>query len=76
MMPVRRRTRAQDQAQQIAYERALNEAELREIAAAQEAAARRREELQAVREAGRRADETTASGEQHTPTENDIPPPS
>ncbi len=79
MMPVRRRTRAQDVAQQIAYERALNEAELREMAAAQEAAARQRkerEEREVTREAGRRADETPASGEQHTPTENDIPPPS
>lgn len=38
MMPIRRRTRAQNQAQQIAYERALNDADLQAIAAAQEAA--------------------------------------
>ncbi|MHA7664041.1 HNH endonuclease signature motif containing protein [Mycolicibacterium sp. HS_4_1] len=75
MMPMRRRTRAQDLAQQIAYERALNEADLQQLAAAQEACARRHEALQAAREAGRRAEEATASGEQHPPTENDIPPP-
>ena len=75
MMPVRRRTRAQNLAQQIAYERALNEAEIQQLAAAQEACARRHEALQAAREAGRRAEEATASGEQYTPTENDIPPP-
>ncbi len=72
MMPTRRRTRAQNVAQQIAYERALNEADLQEIAAAQEAAARRRAELEAAREA-EALQETT---DQHTPTECDIPPPS
>ena len=79
MMPTRRRTRAQDVAQQIAYERALNQADIDEREAAQEAAARQRkerEEREAAREAGRRAGETPASGEQHPPTENDIPPPS
>ncbi|WP_155927930.1 DUF222 domain-containing protein [Mycolicibacterium sp. CBMA 234] len=64
MMPVRRRTRAQDLARQIAYERALNEADLEE-------AARRREELKAAREAAEQQETT----EQHAPTENDIPPP-
>jgi hypothetical protein len=59
MMPIRRRTRAHNQAQQIAYERALNEADLKEIAAAQEAADRRHAAREAAREAG----------------ENDIPPP-
>ncbi|WP_418004378.1 DUF222 domain-containing protein [Mycobacterium sp. PDNC021] len=41
MMPIRQRTRAHNQAQRIAYERALNDADLQEIAAAQEAADRR-----------------------------------
>ncbi|WP_418001498.1 DUF222 domain-containing protein [Mycobacterium sp. PDNC021] len=59
MMPIRQRTRAHNQAQQIAYERALNEADLKEIAAAQEAADRRHAAREAAREAG----------------ENDIPPP-
>ncbi|WP_418001917.1 DUF222 domain-containing protein [Mycobacterium sp. PDNC021] len=59
MMPIRRRTRAHNQAQQIAYERALNDADLQEIAAAQEAADRRHAAREAAREAG----------------ENDIPPP-
>ena len=48
MMPIRRRTRAHNQAQRIAYERALNDADLQAIAAAQEAADRRH----AAREAG------------------------
>ncbi|MUM33607.1 HNH endonuclease, partial [Mycobacterium sp. CBMA361] len=64
MMPIRHRTRAQDLAQRIAYERALNEADLEE-------AARRREELKAAREAAEQQETT----QQHPPTENDIPPP-
>ncbi|MCT7371015.1 HNH endonuclease signature motif containing protein [Mycolicibacterium llatzerense] len=59
MMPSRRRTRAQNQAQRVAYERALNEADLQAIAAGQEAADRRHAAREAAREAG----------------ENDIPPP-
>ncbi|BBX83110.1 HNH endonuclease signature motif containing protein [Mycolicibacterium aubagnense] len=66
MMPTRRRTRAHDLAQQIAYERALNEADLHAAAAAQEAAARRRKERE-EREARREAGELQ---------EADIPPPS
>ncbi|WP_285034003.1 DUF222 domain-containing protein, partial [Mycolicibacterium sp. lyk4-40-TYG-92] len=78
MMPIRGRTRAQNQAQQIAYERALNQADIDAQQAAQEAFERQRKERQereAARESGRQADETPPSTEQHTPTENDIPPP-
>ncbi|MCX8562581.1 DUF222 domain-containing protein [Mycolicibacterium mucogenicum] len=76
MMPLRRRTRAQNQAQQIAYERALNEAELREIAAAQEAFDRQRKARQ-EREAARRAEEQQQSHEttEHPPADTDISPP-
>ena len=59
MMPIRRRTRAQNQAQRIAYERALNDADLQAAAAAQEAADRRHAAREAARETG----------------DNDIPPP-
>ena len=73
MMPIRRRTRAQDQAQQIAYERALNEAELQKIAAGEEAAARRH----AAREAARQAEEQQQSREaaEPPPADSDVPPP-
>ncbi|MFL0177666.1 DUF222 domain-containing protein, partial [Mycobacterium sp. SMC-13] len=67
MMPIRRRTRAQNQAQQIAYERALNQADIDEREAAQEAFARRRKERQ-EREAAEAA--AAESAEQQ-----DIPPP-
>ncbi|GAA2423328.1 HNH endonuclease signature motif containing protein [Mycolicibacterium llatzerense] len=59
MMPIRRRTRAQNQAQRIAYERALNDADLQAAAAAQEAADRRHAAREAAHETG----------------ENDKPPP-
>ncbi|MFL0172795.1 DUF222 domain-containing protein [Mycobacterium sp. SMC-13] len=73
MMPIRRRTRAQDQAQQIAYERALNEAELQKIAAGEEAAARRH----AAREAARQAEEQQQSQQttEHSSAGSDISPP-
>ncbi|TXH27278.1 MAG: HNH endonuclease, partial [Mycobacterium sp.] len=73
MMPIRRRTRAQDQAQQIAYERALNEAELQKIADGEEAAARRH----AAREAARQAEEQQQSREaaEPPPADSDVPPP-
>ncbi|MCX8554122.1 DUF222 domain-containing protein [Mycolicibacterium mucogenicum] len=73
MMPIRRRTRAQDQAQQIAYERALNEAELQKIAAGEEAAARRH----AAREAARQAEEQQQSQQttEHSSADSDISPP-
>ncbi|MCX8561313.1 DUF222 domain-containing protein [Mycolicibacterium mucogenicum] len=76
MMPIRRRTRAQNQAQRIAYERALNQADIDAREAAQEAFDRQRKERQ-EREAAEAVEsaETPASTEQHTPTENDIPPP-
>lgn len=72
-MPIRRRTRAQDQAQRNAYERALNEAELQKIADAEEAAARRH----AAREAARQAEEQQQSQEpaEPPPADSDIPPP-
>ncbi|MFL0293319.1 DUF222 domain-containing protein [Mycobacterium sp. SMC-18] len=76
MMPIRRRTRAQNQAQQIAYERALNQADIDEREAAQEAFARRRKERQ-EREAAEAAQAAAAPvpTEQRQPAENDIPPP-
>jgi hypothetical protein len=75
-MPTRRRTRAQDQAQQIAYERALNQAEIDEREAAREAFDRLRKERQ-EREAAREADEQQQSQEatEHPPADSDIPPP-
>ncbi|CAM5743495.1 hypothetical protein MAUB1S_03190 [Mycolicibacterium aubagnense] len=75
MMPTRRRTRAQNLAQRIAHERALNEADLHAAAATQEAAARRRAEREAAREAASEAEEHQESTAQHTPTDTDIPPP-
>jgi hypothetical protein len=66
MMPIRSRTRAQNLAQEIAYERALNEADIAAAAAAREAAERRREELRAAREAEEAA---------QTAEKQDIPPP-
>jgi len=66
MMPIRGRTRAQNLAQQIAYERTLNQADLEAAAAAQEAADRRREELRAARE---------AEGAAQAAEQRDIPPP-
>jgi len=76
MMPTRRRTRAQDQAQQIAYERALNQADIDEREAAREAFDRLRKERQ-EREAAREADEQQQSQEatEHPPADSDIPPP-
>ncbi|MFL0241490.1 DUF222 domain-containing protein [Mycobacterium sp. SMC-18] len=68
MMPIRRRTRAQNQAQQIAYERALNQADIDEREAAQEAFARQRKERQE-----REAAETAAAAE--SAEQQDIPPP-
>ncbi|WP_285030598.1 DUF222 domain-containing protein [Mycolicibacterium sp. lyk4-40-TYG-92] len=65
MMPIRRRTRAQNQAQQIAYERALNQADIDECKAAQEAFDRLRKERQE-----REAAEAAESADQQ-----DIPPP-
>jgi len=59
MMPTRRRTRAQDQAQQIAYERAVNQAEIDEREAAREAFERLRKERQ----------------EREAAEQQDIPPP-
>jgi hypothetical protein len=79
MMPIRRRTRAQNQAQQISYERALNQADIDAQAAAQEAAARRRKEREEreEREAARQAEEHQQSQEttEHPPADTDIPPP-
>lgn len=63
MMPTRRRTRAQHLDQQIAYERALNEADLEARAAAEEACARRHAARQAARKAAEAAEQ------------QDIPPP-
>lgn len=71
MMPTRRRTRAQNLAQQIAHERALNETDLHAAAATQEAAARRRAEREAAREAASEAEEHQESTAQHTPTDSD-----
>ena len=71
MMPLRRRTRAQDQAQQIAYERALNQADIDAEEAAQEAFDRQRKERQ-EREAAEAA-ETAAAAE--SAEQQDIPPP-
>lgn len=53
MMPIRRRTRAQNLAQEIAYERALNEADIKEAAAARAEFERRRDE-RIAREAAER----------------------
>jgi len=69
MMPIRRRTRAQEQAQQIAYERALNQADIDAQEAAQEAFARQRKERE-EREAAREASEAAEATERQ-----DIPPP-
>ncbi|WP_073693772.1 DUF222 domain-containing protein [Mycobacterium sp. ST-F2] len=68
MMPIRRRTRAQNQAQQIAYERALNQADIDEREAAQEAFARQRKEREAAEAA-----ETAVAAE--SAEQQDIPPP-
>ena len=62
MMPIRRRTRAQNQAQHIAHERALNNTEIQEAAAAKAEFERQRAE--------RQARETAEAAEQQ-----DIPPP-
>ncbi|QPG67227.1 HNH endonuclease signature motif containing protein [Mycolicibacterium mucogenicum] len=71
MMPIRRRTRAQTQTQQIAYERALNQADIDEHEAAEEAFDRLRKERQERQE--REAAEAAQAAE---PTEQqDIPPP-
>jgi hypothetical protein len=76
MMPIRRRTRAQDQAQQIAYERALNQADIDAQEAAREAFARQRKERE-EREAARQAEEQQQSQEkaERPPADSDIPPP-
>ncbi|TDK85235.1 HNH endonuclease signature motif containing protein [Mycolicibacterium mucogenicum] len=68
MMPIRRRTRAQDQAQQIAYERALNQADIDAQEAAKEAFARQRKEREE-----REAAEAAAAAE--SAEQQDIPPP-
>jgi hypothetical protein len=65
MMPLRRRTRAQSQAQQIAYERALNQADID----AQEAFDRQRKARQEREAAGETADAAAPADQQ------DIPPP-
>ncbi|UCZ58373.1 HNH endonuclease signature motif containing protein [Mycolicibacterium phocaicum] len=70
MMPLRRRTRAQDQAQQIAYERALNQADIDAEEAAQEAFDRQRKERQEREAAEAEAAEAAATEQQ------DMPPPS
>ncbi|WP_051634852.1 hypothetical protein [Mycobacterium sp. UNC410CL29Cvi84] len=67
MMPIRRRTRTQNQAQQIAYERALNQADIDEREAAQEAFDRLRKERQ-EREAAEAAAADPAE-------QQNIPPP-
>ncbi|TLH59474.1 HNH endonuclease signature motif containing protein [Mycolicibacterium phocaicum] len=69
MMPLRSRTRAQNLAQQIAYERALNQADIDEREAAREAFARQRKERE-EREAAEAARAAEAAAEQQ-----DIPPP-
>ncbi len=71
MMPLRRRTRAQNQAQQIAYERALNQADIDAHEAAREAFDRLRKERQ-EREAAEAAG-AAAAGE--SAEQQDIPPP-
>ncbi|MEN4446697.1 DUF222 domain-containing protein [Mycobacterium sp. SM3041] len=71
MMPIRRRTRAQNQAQQIAYERALNQADIDEREAAQEAFARQRKERQ-EREAAEAAQAAAAA---ESAEQQNIPPP-
>ena len=74
MMPLRRRTRAQDQAQQIAYERALNQADIDAEEAAQEAFDRLRKERQ-EREARRAEEQQSHETTEHRPVDSDIPPP-
>ncbi|GCA96655.1 HNH endonuclease signature motif containing protein [Mycolicibacterium sp. NCC-Tsukiji] len=68
MMPIRRRTRAQDQAQRNAYERALNQADIDAQEAAREAFARQRREREEW-EAAEAAAAAESAGQQ------DIPPP-
>ena len=68
MMPIRRRTRAQDQAQRNAYERALNQADIDAQEAAREAFARQRKEREE-----REAAEAAAAAE--SAEQQDIPPP-
>ncbi len=68
MMPIRRRTRAQDQAQRNAYERALNQADIDAQEAAKEAFARQRKEREE-----REAAEAAAAAE--SAERQDIPPP-
>ena len=76
MMPIRRRTRAQDQAQRNAYERALNQADIDALEAAREAFVRQRKERE-EREAARQAEEQQQSQEkaERPPADSDIPPP-
>ncbi|WP_020103292.1 HNH endonuclease [Mycobacterium sp. 360MFTsu5.1] len=71
MMPIRRRTRAQTQAQQIAYERALNQADIDEREAAEEAFDRQRKERH-EREAAEAAETAVAA---ESAEQQDIPPP-
>ncbi|OBA89266.1 hypothetical protein A5642_15175, partial [Mycolicibacterium mucogenicum] len=68
MMPIRRRTRAQGQAQRNAYERALNQADIDAQEAAREAFARQRREREEW-EAAEAAAAAESAGQQ------DIPPP-
>ncbi len=76
MMPVRRRTRAQDQVQHIAYERALNQADIDEREAAQEAAARQRKEREErERQAARETAQLQEPVAEHAATDGDMPPP-
>ncbi|WP_409429914.1 DUF222 domain-containing protein [Mycobacterium sp. SMC-16] len=70
MMPIRRRTRAQDQAQQIAYERALNQADIDAQEAAREAFARQRKE----REEREAAEAAEAAATAESAEQQDIPP--
>ncbi|UCZ59008.1 HNH endonuclease signature motif containing protein [Mycolicibacterium phocaicum] len=74
MMPLRRRTRAQNQAQQITYERALNQADIDAQEAAQEAFDRQRKERQ-EREARRAEEQQSHETTEHRPVDSDIPPP-
>ncbi|MCX8558587.1 DUF222 domain-containing protein [Mycolicibacterium mucogenicum] len=70
MMPIRRRTRAQDRAQQIAYERALNQADIDAQEAAREAFARQRKE----REEREAAEAAEAAATAESAEQQDIPP--
>ncbi|MFL0294871.1 DUF222 domain-containing protein [Mycobacterium sp. SMC-18] len=70
MMPIRRRTRAQGQAQQIAYERALNQADIDAQEAAREAFARQRKE----REEREAAEAAEAAATAESAEQQDIPP--